>query len=87
MFSNEGLGVQGRIGGQQEGQARAGDGYGPAEHRLMGYDRERLGGGGGIANTHTQEALQFQGKIIKFVEKCEPRFKCDKNMIFYKNFN
>ncbi len=23
---------------------RAGDGYGPEEHRLMGYDRERLGG-------------------------------------------
>ena len=55
MFSNEGLGVQGMIGGQQKGQAkagghdystRAGDGYGPAEHRLMGYDRERLGGRG-----------------------------------------
>ncbi len=32
----------------QEGMTtvpRAGDGYGPAEHRLMGYDRERLGGG------------------------------------------
>jgi hypothetical protein len=42
----------------QEGMTtvlRAGDGYGTAEHRLMGYDR------------HTQEALQFQGKIIKFV--------------------
>ena len=58
MFSNKGLGVQGMIGGQQKGQARsggqegmttvprAGDGYGPAEHRLLGYDRERLGGRG-----------------------------------------
>jgi hypothetical protein len=48
--------------------------YGTAEHRLMGYD--------------TQEALQFQGKIIKFVEQGEPRVKCDKNVIFShkKNF-
>jgi len=40
-----------------QGYRRAGEGYGPAEHRLMGYDRERLGGGGGIANRHTQEVL------------------------------
>jgi hypothetical protein len=57
MFSNEGLGVKGRIGGQQKGQEgmtavpRAGDGYGPAEHRLMGYEKERLKCKG-AASTH-----------------------------------
>jgi hypothetical protein len=48
MFSNEGLGVQGRIGGQQKGKVRAG---------------ERLGGGG-IANTHTHRKYSSSEEIL-----------------------
>ncbi len=41
----------------QEGMTtvpRAGDGYGPAEHRLMGYDRAAIGGRGDRKHTHTK---------------------------------